>query len=371
MGHIRRRGTSYDAIVEGARDLGTGRRRKHSRRFPTKAAARKGLLQLEREVRDLDPGAGPVPLVGGFLDDFITRVDVPRLRPRTILRNRGYGARLQDVLGDIRLDQLTALHIEQYKQDRLAIRAPRTVRHELAFLRRALGQAVRWGLLARNPVDAVTLPRAAIVAQRALDALEVRRLLAACDDPQLRAAVALAVASGLRQGELLALRWSRINLQTGSLRVVDALQYLHRNSISFVAPKTPQSVRTIAVGTDTITLVRHHQAYQQAAQRTLGAWDDPDLVFTDPLGAPLSPHQLVHQFHAAVRRADLGHVRWHDLRHSCASLALAAGTPVHVVAQRLGHSSATTTLAIYAHCLPHQQSEAGQTLDALVYGPPG
>jgi integrase len=114
-------------------------------------------------------------------------------------------------------------------------------------------------------------------------------------------------------------------------------------------------------------VLRHHTDGPRS--RALGAWADPDLVFTDPLGAPLSPHQLVHQFHAAVRRADLGHVRWHDLRHTCASLALAAGTPVHVVAQRLGHSSATTTLAIYAHCLPHQQAEAGQTLDALVYGP--
>jgi integrase len=205
----------------------------------------------------------------------------------------------------------------------------------------------------------------------ALDGAGVQRLLGACGDPDLHALVFVAVTTGLRQGEVLALRWSDVDLADGGLRVVRSLQYLGREGLRFAEPKTARSRRRLALSPDTVSALGEHRRRQLARRLALGpAYEDQDLVFPDPLGRPAPPPRISHRFGALVRRAGVGPLRFHDLRHTHATLLLQAGVHPKVVSERLGNTSVSITLDTYSHVLPGLQEQAVRLLDGILQRPP-
>jgi len=165
----------------------------------------------------------------------------------------------------------------------------------------------------------------------------------------------------------LALRWSDVDLNGRSIQVTRTLQYISGRSLLFAEPKTDRSRRRVALSEETVTVLSEHRRHQLERRLALGpAYEDNGLVFPDPLGHPLPPYRVSQRFATLVRASGLGPLRFHDLRHTSATLLLRAGVHPKVVSERLGHAGVSITLDIYSHVLPGLQEDAANLLDAYL-----
>jgi integrase len=223
-----------------------------------------------------------------------------------------------------------------------------------------------WQLLPRNPADAVEPPRPARKEMAALDEKQTASLLQLARDTPLSIPILLAVTTGLRRGELLALRWEDLDLQAATLAVRRTLEQTH-GALTFKQPKTPKSRRVVAVPRLTIDALRSHRSEQAKNRLLLGAaYQDDGLICAKPDGRPVDPRSVSHAFAALIRRSGLRRVRFHDRRHSHATQLLAQGIHPKVVSERLGHSTVGITLDVYSHVLPSMQEEAARRIDVAL-----
>lgn len=238
--------------------------------------------------------------------------------------------------------------------------SPRMVQIVHARLHTALEQAVRWGLLARNPCDAVTVPRSPKPKMQALDEAEVRRLLIQARQDPLYALYLLAIATGLRQGELLALQWKDIDLRAESLSVRHTLQDINGH-LELTEPKTSGSRRKVDLPTLAVEALRAHRMQLMSNGKL------SDFVFSDSEGKPLRKSNLIRRsFKPLLRAASLPNIRFHDLRHTAATLMFTQGINPKVIQERLGHASIMLTLDTYSHVLPTMQREAADRLNTVL-----
>lgn len=244
--------------------------------------------------------------------------------------------------------------------------AGRTVLHHHRLLKQTLKQAVRWGLLAGNPADAVTPPRAERREMRTLSAEDVARVEAAATDDEFRRLIHVAVTTGLRLGEVLGLQWKDIDFDGGRMLIQRTASYQDRETT--LGPlKTGRSHRPVALSEGTLAVLREHRASQRAHRLEIGpAYRDADLVFPAADGSVQPPYRISGRFRDLVARVGLEGVRFHDLRHTMATLALGAGVHVKIVSERLGHSTTQITLDTYSHVAPDLQREAAEVLDGAL-----
>ena len=218
-------------------------------------------------------------------------------------------------------------------------------------MRKALTDAVREGILARNVADAATLPRTPYTEMATWDTLSAfLGYVHAHADLGTATALHVAATTGMRRGEVAGLRWDAVDLERAVLRVVATRTVVDRQVVSG-EPKTSRSRRTVALDARTVAALRRWKLAQPPS----------DLVFG------MHPDHLSAAFDALQAAAGVPRIRLHDLRHTAASLMLAAGIPVHVVAVRLGHATPKITLSVYAHVLPTQGVEAADVMGA--FGP--
>lgn len=247
--------------------------------------------------------------------------------------------------------------------------APRTVGHLHRVLHRALADALRWGLVARNVCDAVKPPKVQAQEMRALSPIEVRQLLAAAAGDPLQALYVLAVTLGLRQGELLGLRWADIDLDAGRLQVRRSIARLNGQGWLEQEPKSARSRRSVALTPLAVESLRWHRQQQLERRLKTRAWEDNGFVFANEVGRPITPQNLTQRsFQPLLERAGLPRVRFHDLRHTAATLLLAEGVHPKVVQEMLGHSTVSLTLDVYSHVTPTLQSEAAKKMQAVLAG---
>jgi integrase len=340
----------------------------------SRADVRAKLRELARTA------AAGVSLAGGrqtmqeYLERWIDDVAASRVRSTTL---RGYGqvvrVHVVPAIGGVRLDKLTGQDLARLYADRLAAgRSARTVELIHAVLHSALRQAVRWDLIARNPADAVSPPRPRRPEIRPLTAQQARSLLAAAaGDELLEPLLGLALATGMRQGELLGLTWAAVDLTAGRLEVRASL-VRRPGSWSLEEPKSGRSRRSIRLSPSAVATARAHRARQAAARLLVGTdWEDNDLLFTDAWGRPLDGrHVTSRTFRGLLRRAGLPPIRFHDLRHTYATLQLAAGTHPKLVQEVLGHSTIALTLDVYSHVTPSMHDEAAATMERVLGSQP-
>jgi integrase len=300
---------------------------------------------LNAVLRERDLGTFVEPgnvTLGEYLDRWLADAAKPRVREHTFRDYTTLLARyVRPALGDRRLRDLTPLDVQGLCAGMLERGlSARTVRYTHAVLRQALGQAVKWGMLARNVATLVGLPRQERREMRALSREEAKRFLAAAQDDRWGVLFAFALATGMRPGEYLALRWEDVDLRAGTARVTRVL-VRGKDGYRFEEPKTPKSRRTVPLPASTTKALEAHKACQAEARlRAGGRWQDLGLVFAGDDGQPLDAHNLVaRHFKPVLRAAGLPpSVRLYDLRHTCATLLLQAGVNPKVVAERLGHA---------------------------------
>jgi integrase len=240
----------------------------------------------------------------------------------------------------------------------------------LGTLRAALNQAVRWQLITRNPATLVDGPRVEQYEINPLSPAEARTFLAALRGDRLEALYSVALTMGLRQGEALGLRWQDIDLELGYLRISKQLQRIDRK-LQLVEPKTKRSRRNLAMPPSIAKALIDHRARQEVERRLAGErWVDTGLVFTSPTGTGLDGTAITKQFHKHLERAGLPQRRFHDLRHSCATLLLVQGVAPRVVMDLLGHSQIGLTMNTYSHVIPDLRRDAAQRMEELINDDP-
>ena len=238
-------------------------------------------------------------------------------------------------------------------------------------LRKALKQAVRWELVPRNVTDAVTTPKLAKGATkgiRVLNADQARNLLGAARGDRLEALYVLAITAGLREGELLGLRWQDVDLEGATLSVRQQLTRTKKDGLCFTTPKSPKSRRSVRLTRSAVeALERHRRRQLEDKSRLAGLWQDTGLVFTSTTGTPLDVGNLTYRsFRPLLEQADLSRIRFHDLRHTCATLLLSKNVNPKVVQERLGHANISETMDTYSHVLPSMQETAVNAMEDVL-----
>lgn len=309
------------------------------------------------------------------VEQFLTRwlEDSVRLstRPRTYecyaLNVRKH---IVPALGKLPLRKLAPVHLQQLYARKLEEGlSPRTVQLIHTILHRALGQAAKWGLVPRNGADLVDRPKAARKEMRTLTAEQVRTLLKAAKEDRLYALYVLAVTTGMRQGELLGLRWEDVDLERSRLHVRCQLSWPAGQGPRLVEPKSATGRRTIELPPLAVAALKEHRRRQAEERLRAGSeWrNEWGLVFTTVLGTPIHPANLVHySFYRLLAKAGLPRIRFHDLRHTCATLLLEAGEHPKVVQEMLGHSSIQLTLDTYSHVTPALRRQAAERMQQLL-----
>jgi len=177
----------------------------------------------------------------------------------------------------------------------------------------------------------------------------------------------VAIKTGMRQGELLGLKWSDLDWNKGIIRVQRQVQRVKGQGIVFMRPKTKAALRSIQLGEETIKTLRRHMAQQQLNKAFAGErWKNLDLIFPSRIGTPQSQSNLLKEFKALLEEAGVKRIRFHDLRHTAASLMLNHGIAILIVSKMLGHSKPSTTLDYYGHLIPTMQEGVASLMDELV-----
>ena len=366
MAHIRKRGPRrWEVSVH----LGGGKRRWHSVRG-TKRQAERVAARLEEDVQSgalVEPTAATL---GTYLEQWLETHVRLHNAPRTYQDYRYHVERfLQPRLGHVRLTQLRPLHLQGLQVELRQQGLTRTADYVHQVVRKALNDAVRLQLLARNPALAARPPRSRPQPVDIPSVEVVRAALAALSGTDLELPIRLAVTTGVRPGELVALRWRDFDLEAGRARIRQSLQRIKGQGLVFAPTKTHRSTRTIALDANVVEQLTRHRASQEAHRRKLSSlYDDHDLVFAQADGRPIEPSVLLARFQRALHRAGLPALRIKDLRHVHASIMLSEGVHPRVVQEQLGHASITLTLDTYSHVTPGIQAEAvqrvGKVLDA-------
>lgn len=292
----------------------------------------------------------------------------PSLRIRSHERYEGF-IRLQVIphIGNIQLRKLTPMDLQSLYIKLLGEGKKASTLNTLHWMiHRALSDAVRWELIAKNVCKAVEPPRRVRYEFRALTIEEAQRLLTTARGHGMEALFVLALTTGMRRGELLALKWQDIDFEQGALHVRRAFTRGKGKGQRYLEtePKTEKSRRSIQLAPGTIEILKQHRLKQLEAKRQAGEdWEERDLVFCTAVGTPLNANKVLERFGTLLKRAGLPHIRLHDLRHSFATMMLKLEVHPKIVQELLGHSRIAETLDIYSHVLPTMQEGAVNKLN--------
>jgi integrase len=282
----------------------------------------------------------------------------------------GLGSSLLSALTPEQLNAFYAGLLKVGRKDGAGL-SPKTVRNVHVVLRKALSDAVRWGLLSRNVAEHADPPRlreAGSTKLQTWDGSQLRTFLDHVRGERLYAAYLLAASTGMRRGEVLGLRWQDVDLDGAQLSVRQTLISIDYR-LTFGTPKTGKGRRVIALDVATVAAVRSWKRVQLEERLALGeGYQDAGLVFALEDGSPVHPVLFSQAFDRAVAVAGVPKIRLHDLRHTHATLALQAGVHPKVVSERLGHSTVAFTMDVYSHAIPAMQADAADLIARAVWG---
>lgn len=334
----------------------------------TKGEAVKKMRDAQRRAELNLPAISERLTTGAYFESWLTAKSAA-LTPESLRRYRGRLEKLAPHIGKVRLAKLQPSDLRDAYAAIGKNVSPTTVQLCHGVVHSALRDAEREGLVARNVASLVTPPRRSTKEHRSLNPADARELLAAAKGEPLEAFWTLAVTTGLRLGELQALRWSDLDLERRRLQVRRTLAVDGKPIFGASSSKKNHS-RTVWLSDGAVTALEAHRERQERQRNDAGpAWADHGLVFSTGTGNPLDGRNLRgRQFPKLLAKAKLPEMRIHDLRHSAASMLLADGVPVKVVSELLGHTDVSTTLRIYAHVLEGAQEQAASYMERLFHG---
>lgn len=329
----------------------------------------------ERELRSIlsnvDNGSYIKPTiktVGQYLNEWVNGYARNNTAPRTYERYKEIvDKNLIPALGSIPLTKLKPQHIQSYydnallegRRDGKGGLSAQTVYHYHRILFKALRHAVKQNIIVRNVCESVEPPRPEYKPMNAADSNNVSVLLEAASGTPYYVLIFTAIFTGLRRSEILALKWQNVDLDLATMSITETLHHLKTGEYIFRQPKSKRGRRNIALSPALAILLRRHRTVQEALREQLGSkLETDDLVFSDIKDNPMRPNTVTRAFHILATKAGMPKLRFHDLRHTHASLMLSQGIHPKIVSERLGHSSINITLDTYSHVLPGIQEAA-------------
>lgn len=321
--------------------------------------------KVEALVKSLNMGLDPTAQrqrTGDFLKRWLEERVKTRVRNSTFESYETHVRRhLAMGLGHIRLCDLKPQAIQTWVNGEVkkAKRSTRSIAYSFSLLKNALGVAVKWNLLERNPAIAVDLPRQTKFRSQPYDPQEATKFIAAVQEEPLRALWILAISTGLRQGECLALQWNDIDFDAGTAAVTKTLIRVKGEGLKVQDPKTEGSHRVQFLPKIALDALRERRAQCEEAK---------GYVFTDDFGSPLDGANVAKHFKAMLERLNLRVIRMHDLRHTAASLAIASGVELKAVSGMLGHSNIAITADTYGHLFESTKRATANALDQMLRG---
>jgi integrase len=334
--------------------------------------ARKRLREI---LTELDKGTFIKPgktTVSDYLNTWLRDYCKPSLSPRTVqLYSYICRVHLIPTIGKITLTELKPQHLQKLYAEKLSSGlSSRTVQICHVAIHKALKNAVRISLLSRNVADSVDKPKIQRPEMHPMTENDLSRFLDASKQGNYYALFYTYLFTGMRRSELLAVRWSDIDLLGMQISVSRTMQYLNgvKNHVTFKEPKSNKSRRLIALSPSTVLVLEEHRKAQDSMRISLGILPtiDNDLVFSHWDGSPLLPDSITHAWVKLVRKCGLKGIRLHDARHTHATIMLKQGVHPKVVQERLGHSSISTTLDTYSHVAPGLQEAAAKCFDEIL-----
>ena len=331
------------------------------------AALRKALNELEKGTLV----TGKQQPLKAYLDQWLEQGHRYTVKVSTYYAYRTWLDRhIIPALGHVQLQRLTPEHIQAFYSSKLNEGlSEKTVRSFHMVLHMALDDAVKRGLIAKNVSDLVDRPKPRLYEITVLTPEQAKQLIKAASEYKLEAIITLALATGMRRGELLALRWQDIDFNTKSLHIRRTRNRIGKHGVVESEPKTAKSKRKITLPAFVVdVLLRQREHIKELRTKEDAAkWKETDAVFTNKYGDYMEAASLLFYFKELLKRAGLPHMRFHDLRHSAATILLVLGVHPKVVQELLGHTNISITLNTYSHVLPSMQQEAMDKLDGL-YG---
>ena len=328
------------------------------------------IAKLDEAANDLRRGmlaVGSNTTLQEYLENWLENVHKPTIRLSTYLNYRKLLKNyLVPGIGKVKIHRLTPQQVQGFYSQKMSEGlAPKTVNNIHGVLHKALDNAVKWNILPRNVCDAVTPPRIPRKEKNVLTKQQAHTLLEEVRTHRLEALLTLAITTGMREGELLALHWQDMNFEDCSLQVKRAVSYLKGYGYVESEPKTAKGRRMIKLPVFVVDILVRHKAQQEEQRREVGStWIDKDLVFTNAQGYYYSSSTLRKVFRRFLVSIGLPHMRFHDLRHSAATILLAMKVHPKVVQEILGHSQIAMTLDVYSHALPSMQEDVTRQWDS-------
>jgi integrase len=330
---------------------------------------RKEVVQKLREaLADSDGAYYPDIEIGNYLGRWLDDSVKESVRTRTYERYESVcRVHIIPYIGEKKLAGLTEMDVQSLYRERLdAGCSTRTVQYVHVTLHKALKQAVRWRLVSRNVAEAAVPPKVQKTEIRVLSPDQAKVFLKSVEGHRLETMFALAITTGMRQGELLGLRWDDIDLEAGTLYILRTLSKT-KNGIVFNQPKTAKGRRAVALTHLATRALEKHKVRQDEEKKS---WEeDHGLVFPNIYGEPRSQREpMIKALKKALEKAGLPLIRFHDLRHTAATLMLSKSVHPKIVSEMLGHGDVAFTLSVYSHVLKGMQAGAVRAMDDILDG---
>ncbi|MCC7202404.1 MAG: site-specific integrase [Nitrospirae bacterium] len=369
-GHIRKRGKRYAVVIDTEPDE-AGKRRQKWFSHRTRKEAETHLTNLLSQLL----GGGTIPThklkTGEYLDQWLSDYASGSVAITTLKSYKEtIKLHLKPCIGNIPLTKLSPQKIQGYYSERLTTGlSPTTVLYHHRVLRQALQHAVRWGLLVRNPCEMVDPPRKNKPEPKIWDEGQVKKFLISAQQSLYYRIYLMAIMTGMRQGEILGLRWQDVDLTRQVARIRQTFYRLGKVQL-FKEPKSNKSRRAVPLPQIVVDELLNLREEQNDHRRLFGAdYKDHDLIFCQQNGKPVHAHNLAtRDFKRVTQGAKLPVIRFHDLRHCHATLLLHQGVHPKIVSERLGHSGIGITMDIYSHALPGLQEAAVKGLEDSLFG---
>lgn len=355
---------SWSVVV----NLGEDENGKRRQVWRTVAAGEDPETELTRLLRKHDQGRlaseSRAVTVGEYLENEWLPHMRTRIRESTMVRYGDLVRRhITPTIGDVRLGRLRPVDVQRVVDSMVARGlAPRSTVQGYRVLSAALSQAVRWQMLPSNPAAAVRPPRVERAELITPDSEQVQAILKAAEGSWVHLPILLGAATGMRRGEVFALRWRDVDLDADLIRVTGSLQRAG-GKLRIVEPKSARGRRTVALPASVVDALRQHRKEQSERRLLLGEdWTDTDLLIEQGDGTPRDPDTVTHRFVEFAKTAKVSGVRFHDLRHAYATSLLRGGVHPKVVSEALGHASTAFTMDVYSHVVPSMQEQAAKAI---------
>ena len=335
----------------------------------TRAEVVRKLKVLSRQIDDGLVTAQKAPTLEFLFERWFVDVMIREVVRSTIDNYRSIVKfHILPTLGRKRVDELTVAEVDRLLAAKMSSGlSPSTVHRIRAVLSQCLDQGIRWGVTPRNVARLSRSPKLTRPEGRTLSPEQARRLLASLRGHRNEALYTLMLATGLRRGETLGLRWEDVDLNRGVVRIRRSLKR-EGGHIVTADTKTLKSRRAVNLPEPVVEiLVRHRDEQEKERVDLEAAWVETGFVFTSSIGTPIDPRNLYRDFQKVCENAGLSHWHPHELRHSAASLMLANGVKLQVVSQVLGHSSIRMTADVYGHILDPDREQAARAMTAVLW----